>query len=53
MQKKIFSDFEKILRDNGNNANNIYDNFYSNNEDNYLNNEKNFYEQNNNNNEYL
>ena len=29
MQKKIFSDFEKILRDNSN-LNNIYDNYYNN-----------------------
>ena len=31
MQKKIFSDFEKILRDNSN-INNIYDNYYNINE---------------------
>ena len=29
MQKKIFSDFEKILRDNSN-LNSIYDNYYNN-----------------------
>ena len=51
MQRKIFSDFEKILRDNGNNGNNIYDNFY-NNEDTYLGGEENLEEQNNNNGNY-
>ena len=44
MQKKIFSDFEKILRDNSN-LNSIYDNYYNN--ENEINNE-NDYEENNN-----
>ena len=37
MQKKIFSDFEKILRDNSN-LNSIYDNYYNNENDNEENN---------------
>ena len=40
MQKKIFSDFEKILRDSGN-MNNIYDNSYNNNDNNIEENEQN------------
>ena len=58
MQKKIFSDFEKILRDNGN-INNIYDNYYNNDNnenDKYLNNDDNIQneekEENNNNGNY-
>ena len=44
MQKKIFSDFEKILRDNSN-LNNIYDNYYNN--ENEINNENDNEENNN------
>ena len=44
MQKKIFSDFEKILRDNSN-LNSIYDNYYSN--ENEINNENDNEENNN------
>lgn len=44
MQKKIFSDFEKILRDNSN-LNSIYDNYYNN--ENEINNENDNEENNN------
>ena len=44
MQKKIFSDFERILRDSSN-INNIYDNYYDN-ENYFNNNENNQYEEN-------
>ncbi len=44
MQKKIFSDFEKILKDSSN-INNIYDNYYDN-ENYFNNNENNQYEEN-------
>ena len=46
MQKKIFADFEKILRNSSNNINNIYDNYYNENENELINDENNQYEEN-------
>ena len=46
MQKKIFADFEKILRSSSNNINNIYDNYYNENENELINDENNQYEEN-------